>query len=211
MPNLFFLFKEWRESIMGESYESGKPPFLLSTIAYFAPKIFPPNNDKAYPFKAIKDNVDFVNLVCYDYYGSRDFYVTTEHALLYDLKCRNSTHYGISSWINDIGILEGKLVMGLPLYGRTWKAFINPTFSPSEKLIRGIDYGQPGEVPLYKFKWVGYKVDTIEYILPDTTKERYHVFKHWRDFDNPKAGRFLTSVPKEYHKIESYDWFKGVE
>ena len=124
-----FSFKEWRESIMGESYESGKPPFLLSTIAYFAPKIFPPNNDKAYPFKAIKDNVDFVNLVCYDYYGSRDFYVTTEHALLYDLKCRNSTHYGISSWINDIGILEGKLVMGLPLYGRTWKAFINPTFS----------------------------------------------------------------------------------
>ena len=140
MPNLFFLFKEWRESIMGESYESGKPPFLLSTIAYFAPKIFPPNNDKAYPFKAIKDNVDFVNLVCYDYYGSRDFYVTTEHALLYDLKCRNSTHYGISSWINDIGILEGKLVMGLPLYGRTWKAFINPTFSGFVLVCFGFDF-----------------------------------------------------------------------
>ncbi|KAK9995570.1 hypothetical protein SO802_020256 [Lithocarpus litseifolius] len=123
MPNLFLLFKEWRESL-DESSKSEKPEksqYLLSTIAYFAPKFFPPKDDKAYPFKAIKDNVDFVNLVCYDYYGSQDFYVTAEHALLYDKKCRKSTHYGISSWINDTGIPDGKLVMGLPLYGRTWK------------------------------------------------------------------------------------------
>ena len=116
------------------------PPLLLSTIAYFAPKIFPPNDEKAYPFKAIKDNVDFVNLVCYDYYGSRDFYVTAKHALLYDLKCRKNTHYGISSWINDTGILEGKLVMGLPLYGRTWKSFINLAFSGFVPVCSGFDF-----------------------------------------------------------------------
>ena len=116
------------------------PPLLLSTIAYFAPKIFPPNDDKAYPFKAIKDNVDFVNLVCYDYYGSRDFYVTAKHALLYDLKCRKSTHYGISSWINDTGIPEGKLVMGLSLNGRTWKSFINLAFSGFVPVCSGFDF-----------------------------------------------------------------------
>ena len=60
MPNLSLLFKEWRESIRNESSEPEKR-LLLSTIAYFAPKFFPPNDDKAYPFKAIKDNVDLIS------------------------------------------------------------------------------------------------------------------------------------------------------
>jgi hypothetical protein len=88
--------------------------------------------------------------------------------------------------------------------------FINPTFSPSEKLIRGIGYGQPGNVDLYKYKWNGLNIDTIELILSDTLSKKFHVFKHWRDFDNPKSGKYLAFVPKEYHKIESYDWFKGI-
>lgn len=119
MPNLWLLFKEWRDSLNEESSSSGNPRLFLSTIAYFAPKFFPPVDRKAYPFKAIKDNVDFVNLVCYDYYGS-DFSATAEHALLYDQDGRKSTHSGISSWI-DAGVPEGKLVMGLPLYGIKWR------------------------------------------------------------------------------------------
>ncbi|MCK5857412.1 MAG: hypothetical protein KAG64_07975 [Bacteroidales bacterium] len=31
--------------------------------------------------------------------------------------------------------------------------FINPTFSPKEKVIRGVCYGHPGETELYKYKW----------------------------------------------------------
>ncbi|MBK8367189.1 MAG: hypothetical protein IPL10_07155 [Bacteroidetes bacterium] len=31
--------------------------------------------------------------------------------------------------------------------------FINPTFSPKEKVIRGICYGHPGETEMYKYKW----------------------------------------------------------
>jgi len=88
--------------------------------------------------------------------------------------------------------------------------FINPTFYPTEKIIRGVGYGQPGDAELYKYKWNGLKVDTVELILPDTLSGKFHVFQHWKDFDNSKVGRFLTDVPKEYSKIESYDWFKGV-
>ena len=44
---------------------------------------------------------------------------------------------------------------------------INPTFYPKEHLIRGIGYGQPGHVELYKYRWHGEELDTLEYILPD--------------------------------------------
>lgn len=33
--------------------------------------------------------------------------------------------------------------------------FLNPTFSPKEKLVRGVCYGHPGETELYKYKWTG--------------------------------------------------------
>ena len=46
---------------------------MRSAIVYFAPKIFPPSDDKGYPFKA-----------SYDYYGSKDVTTIAEQALLYD-------------------------------------------------------------------------------------------------------------------------------
>ena len=33
--------------------------------------------------------------------------------------------------------------------------FINPTFSPKEKIIRGVCYGHPSETEMYKYKWNG--------------------------------------------------------
>ena len=87
--------------------------------------------------------------------------------------------------------------------------FINPTFSAKEKIIRGIEYGHPGEAELYKYKWNGLKVDTIEFIYPDfETKNRFIKTKrNTSRFD--KEGIVLKAVPKEYHSIESYDWFLG--
>ena len=41
--------------------------------------------------------------------------------------------------------------------------FINPTFSPKEKIIRGICYGHPGNTEMYKYKWNGEQVDTLEF------------------------------------------------
>lgn len=90
--------------------------------------------------------------------------------------------------------------------------FINPTFSPSEKVIRGVDYGHPGEVPLYKYKWNGLHVDTVEYIYPaDTVKERFYKVHHYGDYRNPKKRKILKSVPKEYLKAVGYSWFIDYE
>jgi hypothetical protein len=88
--------------------------------------------------------------------------------------------------------------------------FINPTFSAREKVIRGVGYGHSGEVGLYKYKWHGLQVDTIEFIYPvPSTKGQFIKIKKGRDMLNEKEGIVLKAIPKEYHNIESYEWFAG--
>jgi len=94
--------------------------------------------------------------------------------------------------------------------------FINPTFSPKEKIIRGVCYGQPGETEMYKYKWDGEKVDTLEYVYYEMSEKgertgkiiisNNHPFE-----DNHKILKRLNFVPNEYRKIEGYDWFVGFE
>lgn len=86
--------------------------------------------------------------------------------------------------------------------------FINPTFSPKEKIIRGVEYGHPGEAGLYKYRWKGLEVDTIEFIYPDIN----HIgrfLKTKKSYYRPteKEGVILKAVPIEYRNIESYEWF----
>lgn len=86
--------------------------------------------------------------------------------------------------------------------------FINPTFSSNEKIIRGVEYGHPGEVGLYKYKWNGLQVDTIEFIYPDANnKGQFIKTKKGAYRPTEKEGVVLKTVPKEYQKIESYEWF----
>jgi hypothetical protein len=88
--------------------------------------------------------------------------------------------------------------------------FINPTFSPNEKIIRGVEYGYPEEVGLYKYKWNGLQVDTIEYIYHDQ-RNKSQFIKTKNSYNNPttKDGEVFTAVPEEYTNIESYYWFIG--
>ncbi len=89
--------------------------------------------------------------------------------------------------------------------------FINPTFSPKERLVRGVTYGHPGQnSELYKIRWKGASIDTLEFISinpKDSTK-----------YIKSKRGRYVTpeneqinidKIPKEYRNIYAIDWFKG--
>jgi hypothetical protein len=86
--------------------------------------------------------------------------------------------------------------------------FINPTFFPKEKIIRGVEYGYPGRAGLYKFKWDGLQIDTVEYIYPDVNmsgqfiKTRESIYRQ----SEMKVEK-LNEVPYEYLHINGYDWF----
>ena len=91
--------------------------------------------------------------------------------------------------------------------------FINPTFSPKEKIIRGICYGHPGETEMYKYKWNGEKVDTMEYVSYERNengKTGKIIISTSRPYDDKyKILNVLNSVPIEYNRIDGYDWFTG--
>ena len=116
MENLALLFREWRAAIISES--ANKNGLFLSAAVYFKPSFVKDHIEIVYRIEAIIDCVDFVGLRCYDYHTSRDTAVTAAHACLYDTS-ENSTSFGIESRIKA-GLHPSKLVMGLPLYGRTW-------------------------------------------------------------------------------------------
>lgn len=90
--------------------------------------------------------------------------------------------------------------------------FINPTFSPGEHMIRGVCYGHPGETEMYKYRWHGEAVDTLEYVLYEKDEQGRKTGKVICSTAQPygagyKVLRVLNAVPQEYRKIEGYDWF----
>lgn len=84
--------------------------------------------------------------------------------------------------------------------------FINPTFSAKEKVVRGVEYGHMGETSMYKYKWDGLGLDTLEYIYFEKNEEGKKTGKVIRK--TTKEER-LKQVPAEYKHIYGYDWFTG--
>ncbi|MCK6641123.1 MAG: hypothetical protein L6Q81_13665 [Bacteroidia bacterium] len=92
--------------------------------------------------------------------------------------------------------------------------FINPTFSPREKVIRGVCYGQPGETAMYKYKWHGDNVDTLEYVFYEKNEagKKTGLIVIANGLPEDSSSRILqrlNRVPSEYERIEGYYWFKG--
>ncbi|XP_052200479.1 class V chitinase CHIT5a-like isoform X2 [Diospyros lotus] len=120
MANLSLLFSEWRAAVVKDRLDSGKPRLLLSAAVYFASSLFLTDSSIVYPGDAIKDYLDFMSPMCFDYHGGWNTSVTGAPALLFDNSSNVSTSYGVSTWVQN-GVPPEKLVMGLPAYGRTWE------------------------------------------------------------------------------------------
>ena len=84
--------------------------------------------------------------------------------------------------------------------------FINPTFSAKEQVVRGVAYGHPGEAGMYKYKWNGLQVDTLEHIYFEKDEKGKKTGKVIRKTNKEER---LDQVPAEYKHIYGYDWFLG--
>ncbi|KAL7221771.1 hypothetical protein ACSBR1_023670 [Camellia fascicularis] len=104
MENLGLLLHEWRAMVHKESKATGQAPLLLTAAMYFSVDFFLSNVQRSYP-------VDFIGW---------ETSTTGAQAALFDPKSNVSTTYGLQSWITA-GLPPSKLIMGLPLYGRTWQ------------------------------------------------------------------------------------------
>ncbi|KAG6528013.1 nod factor hydrolase protein 1-like [Zingiber officinale] len=116
MANLGLLLEEWRARI-GE--EAAPSTLLLTITAYFSNHLFdgPTTDGPDYPTDAISSSLDWINILCFGFH--RNGNATANDAALFDRTSHFSASYGVTSWL-DAGIPPCKVVMGVPLYGRSW-------------------------------------------------------------------------------------------
>lgn len=119
MSNLALLYKEWNRAIFIESVINRRTRLLLTSAVYYASEFIFAEPIISYPAKAMRKYLDWMSPMCFDYHGSWENF-TGAPAALYDPTGNLSTSYGIVSWIRA-GVPAEKLVMGMPLYGKTWK------------------------------------------------------------------------------------------
>lgn len=119
MVDLGQLFKEWRVAIRKEAKSTHRSPLLLTAAVYFSVDFQWDETYRKFPVASIAKSLDWVNAMCFDYRGSWDTSATGAHAALYDPKSNISTSYGLTSWVRA-GVPGNMVVMGLPLYGKTW-------------------------------------------------------------------------------------------
>ncbi|GLT85385.1 hypothetical protein SLE2022_035760 [Rubroshorea leprosula] len=120
MLDLSILFNEWREAIKAEAKATHRAPLLLTAAVYYSVDFLIFGGRRSYPVQSINRNLDWINAMCFDFHGSWNTSKTGAHAALYDPNSNISTSYGLTSWVKA-GVYPEKVVMGLPLYGRTWK------------------------------------------------------------------------------------------
>ncbi|KAI6682409.1 hypothetical protein NL676_036290 [Syzygium grande] len=120
MDDLAHLLREWRLAIIEEARATEQPPLLLTAAVYFASDFFLDPVYRTYPVAAIRKNLDWINAMCYDYHGAWDPSATGSQAAFFDPKSNLSSIHGLKSWLRA-GMPGKQVVMGLPLYARTWE------------------------------------------------------------------------------------------
>jgi chitinase len=118
MDDFAHLLKEWRHAIQEEARSTNRPPLLLIAAVYYSAEFLTFGSHRSYLAASIKENLDWINVMSYDYHGSWNTSATGAHAALFDPITNLSLIYGLKSWIKA-GVPGKKVAMGLLLYGKT--------------------------------------------------------------------------------------------
>lgn len=104
--------KENFAELVKELHEKLAPNFILTAAISADKKII----DKAYEIPTISKYLDYIHLMAYDYHGSWDHKVLPNAPLYSD----DGANINASvSHLLSLGVPPNKLVLGLPIYGRT--------------------------------------------------------------------------------------------
>ncbi|XP_055822864.1 class V chitinase-like [Solanum dulcamara] len=117
MTNLGTLLDEFRPAINTEARNSGRAPLFLTAAVSITPRV----NGLNYPVQSVARNLDWLNVMAYDFYGPNWApSQTNSHAQLFDPVNHVSGSDGITAWI-QAGVAARKLVLGIPFYGYAWQ------------------------------------------------------------------------------------------
>lgn len=187
MENFGELLKEWRLAVTAEANLTGRPPLLLTAAVYYMTTITWPIYIRSYPVPTMSTNLDFINVMTYDYHGGWEPNVTGAFAALNDPTGNRSTSFAIDSWIGA-GARPEKLIMGLPLYGRTWNLVDPARYSGIGAPANGVGTGG-GEMTyadLVRFN----HGRNARVVYDEATVSVYSVAGNdWISYDDPRSVR----------------------
>ncbi|KAG9456266.1 hypothetical protein H6P81_000774 [Aristolochia fimbriata] len=187
MDDLGLLLDEWRVAIEKEARATGRPRLLLTAAVYYSVVNPMDGITRTFPAGSISRNLDWINAMCFDYRGGWNTTVTGAHAALYDPGSDISTSKGIASWV-DAGVPREKIVMGLPLFGHTWKLKdprVNGIGAPAVSVGPG-DEGTMSFAEIVDFN----KENGASVVYDKATVSTYsYVGASWIGYDGPKSVR----------------------
>lgn len=174
------LMREFRNEIVKEARHTSRPPLLLTAAVYFSADFFLSDVPYSYPAASMAKSLDWINAMCYDYNGAWSNN-TGPNAALFNPSSNVNTVYGLKSWIRA-GMPPEKIVMGLPLYGRTWR-LKDPNVSGIGALAVGpgpgngvLTFSEVDNLVKENGSTVVYDVDTVSvYVVVNSS---------WIGFDN---------------------------
>ncbi|KAK6236903.1 hypothetical protein SCA6_012240 [Theobroma cacao] len=192
MTSLGTFLDEWRAEVDSESRNSGKTQLLLTMSFGHVPTV----NSVSYPIDSAKRNLDWVNIIAYDYYVPTVDRFTGVHAALYDPFGGANTDAGIREWLQR-GFSADKLVLGLPYHGFGW-TLVNSGEN---------DIGSPASGPAVTIDGsMGYKliksfIQTYGYGTESVYNSTYVVSfckigSNWINFDDVEAIKAKVSYAK---------------
>ncbi|MEM6328594.1 MAG: hypothetical protein AAF791_15880 [Bacteroidota bacterium] len=85
---------------------------------------------------------------------------------------------------------------------------MNPTYYPTERVVRGVEYGHPGWVPLYKTRFTDLdEPQEVECIYRVREREGWFIRGRCRQGGERPKGDTLRALPDEYASVEELSWF----
>nr|DAD27364.1 TPA_asm: hypothetical protein HUJ06_028832 [Nelumbo nucifera] len=137
---------------------------------------------------------------------------TGSHALLYDSTSNISTSYGVQSWI-DAGVPLSKLVMGLPMYGRTWK-LKDPSANGIGAPAVGVGPSRPGDsgVLLYHEVVDFNAANGATEVFDEKTVSTYsYAGADWIGYDNATSIRYKVEFARAKNLGGYFFWALGYD
>jgi chitinase len=207
MSNLALLYKQWRAALLDEARTFRKPLLLLTSAVYYASKITLLGEPRSYPVEALRRYVDWISPMCFDYHGSWENFTGAHSALRDHVNSNLSTHFGIGSWI-QAGVPAGKLVMGLPLYGRTWKLqepYVNGIGAPA----LGVGPGDGGVLDYHQI--LDFNDENNATVVFDGQTVSYYSFAgdSWIGYDDVQSVRLKIQFARSRQLGGYFFWALG--
>lgn len=157
--NFTLLLQQMRDSLDAIEGLMGRDLLLTAAVGASA------DNQANVEWNTVKNLLDLINVMTYDYYGS--FYTTTNHNSPLYPPAQGISGYSCQQSIDNLlalGVPADRLVMGVPFYGRTQMTvgapglFVQGTGQPDNTNF-GISDGTPQyyealeKLPLFDYHW----------------------------------------------------------